>query len=374
MSEVRLAAIDAGNDAIKAVFGEMGNRLYIPNVIAEEKPQRRFVELERDPLDGIHVEVISSALKQGGGIFAIGNLATSYQHTHEVAMDSVKSESDQNFLVALVALAIDAVKHFPRIGQTVDAVYNLACGLPLSEVKQGQKQRYIDRLKGATHEVRFLDTPEYRGLMVQIRFEQVSVFAEGHAALVDLSMDTEGNLRSQEFGMSTLLIGDIGGQTSDFSVVDMGFGGKLDNVNSESLREGVSPYLDTIAERVQRELGHRFRNRQDVVNTITNPLPDMRNKVSFRHTPIDHIVNEELGALAQIEYDAVRRFFAKVGNIDGAYMVGGGSVLLRPYLESLNREGYPLRFVGDAQSSIWMNAVSYFRLLQMKLQAANSNV
>jgi len=158
MSEVRLAAIDAGNDAIKAVFGEMGNRLYIPNVIAEEKPQRRFVELERDPLDGVHVEVISSALKQGGGIFAIGNLATSYHHPQEVAMDSVKSESDQNLLVALVALALDAVQHFPHIGQTVDALYSLASGLPLSEVKQGMKQRYIDRRKGATQEVHFLAT------------------------------------------------------------------------------------------------------------------------------------------------------------------------------------------------------------------------
>jgi len=182
-------------------------------------------------------------------------------------------------------------------------------------------------------------------------------------------MDAEGNLRSQDFGLSTLLIGDIGGQTSDFSVV--GLGGKQDNYNSESLQEGVSPYLDAIAERVRRELGYRFRNRQDVVSTITNPLPDMRNKVSFRRTPIGHIVDEELGGLAQIEYDAVRRFFAKVGNIDAAYMVGGGSVLLRPYLEALNRDGYPLRFIGNAESAIWMNAVSFFRLMQIKLQAAS---
>lgn len=32
----RIAAIDVGNDAIKAIFGKLESELYIPNVIAKD--------------------------------------------------------------------------------------------------------------------------------------------------------------------------------------------------------------------------------------------------------------------------------------------------------------------------------------------------
>lgn len=258
MATLRLAAVDAGNDAVKAVFGTLRNRLWIPNIIAEEKQQRPVIELERDPLDGLHVEIVSNALKSGGGTYVVGNLATTHPLAQEVGIETVKSDSDQNIIVALTALAIDAVQNFADHGGVIDAAYHLACGLPLTEVKQGKKQRFADRLKGR-HEVRFLDTPWYKGKTVRIRLEEVVVFAEGHAGMVDLTTDDQGNLRSPEFGVATILVADIGGQTSDVCIADMSKGGKLDNYHSDSLREGVSPYLDVIAERVSREIGDQVQ-------------------------------------------------------------------------------------------------------------------
>ena len=36
MSNSRIAAIDVGNDSIKALFGKLDYELYIPNVIARD--------------------------------------------------------------------------------------------------------------------------------------------------------------------------------------------------------------------------------------------------------------------------------------------------------------------------------------------------
>ena len=58
----RNVAIDIGNDALKGYLGDLTNKIYIPNVIAEVK-EREIVEMEKNPLNALHVEITSSALK-----------------------------------------------------------------------------------------------------------------------------------------------------------------------------------------------------------------------------------------------------------------------------------------------------------------------
>ena len=61
------AAIDIGNDSIKATFSE-NQTVSIPNILAEMKEDRKVKKYEDSILDGIHLSIISGALKKKSGI------------------------------------------------------------------------------------------------------------------------------------------------------------------------------------------------------------------------------------------------------------------------------------------------------------------
>lgn len=68
MTKSRVAAIDVGNDSIKAIFGELDYELNIPNIIARDTEDRPVIGIEeldsKDPLDGIHIKVHSLPSKR----------------------------------------------------------------------------------------------------------------------------------------------------------------------------------------------------------------------------------------------------------------------------------------------------------------------
>ena len=112
MSTSRIAAVDVGNDSIKAIFGKMDYELNIPNVIAitEDRPVIGIEELnDKDPIEGIHIRVHSPALKENNAIYRVGNLATKSDNATELDPGSSKSEEDQTLVMLFAALAFDAV-------------------------------------------------------------------------------------------------------------------------------------------------------------------------------------------------------------------------------------------------------------------------
>ncbi|WP_232252127.1 hypothetical protein [Bacillus licheniformis] len=142
---MRLASVDIGNDAVKAFLGGVGeeNKLYIPNVVAKLE-SRSIVEMEKNPIDAIHVEVISNKLKGGSQKVAVGNLASKQNVNDELMPDTDKSDSDQAMIMLLTTLALDAVKNFkPEDNkedddddQIIKARYLLSTGLPMDETKR----------------------------------------------------------------------------------------------------------------------------------------------------------------------------------------------------------------------------------------------
>ncbi|MFK4998890.1 hypothetical protein ACI2OX_21135 [Bacillus sp. N9] len=63
MTKSRIAAIDVGNDSLKAIFGKLEAELNIPNVIAHDIADRPIIGIEeldhQDPTDGIHIRLHS---------------------------------------------------------------------------------------------------------------------------------------------------------------------------------------------------------------------------------------------------------------------------------------------------------------------------
>ncbi|MFE8700982.1 hypothetical protein ACFYKX_10170 [Cytobacillus sp. FJAT-54145] len=364
---IRLFSADIGNDAMKGYAGE--HHYYIPNVVAEIGDTRDYVELERNLLDGLHVEIESRALSKGSTTCAVGNLAMQYQNNHELTQDSDKSSHDQPLVLLLTTLAVDALKHFPNQNGEVKAKYYLSTGLPLQEATQkGKKKAFKEKIAGFTHVVTFKDTPEASGVRVILSFEDVLVNTEGHAAVFELTLDDHGKVKNENLTGVTLLIDDIGGLSTDAAIIHAN--GSVDNVNSEGMREGVSPSLDEIMKRVEKEYRYMFKSRREVVEVLTNPLASEKGYiyVKGKKTSIQHIADEILMRLAKREYHLLQQIWAKEGRIRFAFLIGGGSAILRPYLEQLNREGddFPLRFV-EAEDSIWMVSKAYFKILRLYL-------
>lgn len=371
----RLAAIDIGNDAVKGYVGNLDTEIYIPNVIAEIGPTREIIEYEKNILDGLHVEIISGALKRGKGIFAVGKLASGNLYNDELTVDSEKSESDQAIVMLLTALAYDAVSNFPETNVIIEANYFLSTGIPLSETKKKKRKSFKEKLVSHHHEVKFLDTPEIGGKKVRVKFSDVIVSTEGHAAMIDLTTNNDGSLRNEDLTKMKVLINDIGGLTTDSAIINID--GSIDNLHSEGIKEGVSPYLDKIMDRVFREYGYQFSSRRQLVDVITAESTEEKNHIWLkgnRHS-IKHIVDETLILLAKEEYKHIKLIWLQVPDIRVAYLIGGGALVLKPYIEELNakEEKYPMRFVSHKES-IWIIARAYYKLLIIYLNQKGINV
>lgn len=364
---MRSIAVDIGNDTVKVVTGlQSQDRFAIPNVMAPAPMSREVLEFEKTLEEGLHVEIVSPAMPRG--VFYVGKLATKTSHNDELTVDSEKSENTQSMVMLLTALALDAVRQFEETEGVVEAHYALSTGLPLDEAKQGKRKAFKKKLKAGVHEVRFRDTPEYGGKLVRIHLDEVLVNVEGHAAMLDLTTENDGTPKNQELCKMTVLLNDIGGLSTDAAIIHPN--GEIDNFNSDGIRQGVAPYLDAIIFQVERKYKYPFKSRRELVTTMTHPDPKERNVIWVKGKPqsIQAEVDEALLQLAREEYKHLQEVWNRVPSIRTAVLIGGGSVILRPYLEQINLQAdqLPLRFLG-VHESIWMISNAYFKLLALYL-------
>lgn len=371
MTKSRVAAIDVGNDSIKAIFGELDYELNIPNIIARDTEDRPVIGIEeldnKNPLDGIHIKVHSPALKENNGIYRIGNLATKSINATELDPGSSKSEEDQTLIMLFATLALDAVREnnthaFPRTKNVIDANYTLGTGLPLREVKEGKDAGYRSKLVGSVHQVEFLVTPKYQGLKVNIKFEEVKVYPEGFAAFINLVLDNSGKIINKELIDKRILIQDIGGLSTDIAVIK---NRNVDDDKAQGFNLGVSESLEAIREEIRTKHGVELDSRRDVVEIITKKSDRNHIMVKGSRTSVHDITDRILLDLAKKQYRLLRNVWQRNSQTEICYFVGGGANVLKEYLKTLNNnlEGYNIDFFEDEKESIWMMANAYYKLI-----------
>ena len=371
LTESRIAAIDVGNDSLKAVFGKMEAELNIPNVIAQDVVDRPIIGIEeldnQDPTEGIHIRLHSPTLKDNNSIYRVGELATKSINSMELDPGSNKSEEDQTIVMLLAALALDAARDenrgvFKRNNNVIEATYTLGTGLPLREVKEGRDVGYRAQLLGSVHQVEFLVTPKYQGLKVNIKFEEVKVYPEGFAAYINLVMDNNLNVINKELIDKQILIQDIGGLSTDVAVIK---NRKVDDDKAQGFNLGVSESLDAIREEIYARHGVELDSRLDVVDIITKK--NDRNHIMVRgsRTSVHDIVDRILLDLAKKQYRHLRNIWQRNSQTEICYFIGGGSIVLKEYLKGLNNslDGYNIDFFEDEKESVWMMANAYYKLI-----------
>jgi plasmid segregation protein ParM len=371
MTKSRVAAIDVGNDSIKAIFGELEYELNIPNIIARDTEDRPVIGIEeldnKNPLDGIHIKVHSPALKENNGIFRIGNLATKSNNAMELDPVSSKSEEDQTLIMLFATLALDAVREnnshaFPRTKNVIDANYTLGTGLPLREVKEGKDAGYRSKLVGSVHQVEFLVTPKYQGLKVNIKFDEVKVYPEGFAAFINLVLDNNGKVINKDLIDKRILIQDIGGLSTDIAVIK---NRNVDDDKAQGFNLGVSESLEAIREEIRTKHGVELDSRRDVVEIITKKSDRNHIMVKGSRTSVHDITDRILLDLAKKQYRLLRNVWQRNSQTEICYFVGGGANVLKEYLKTLNNnlDGYNIDFFEDEKESIWMMANAYYKLI-----------
>lgn len=371
MGKTRIAAVDVGNDSLKGIFGKMEYELNIPNVIARDIEDRPVIGIEeldsKDPLEGIHVKVHSPALKENNVIYRVGELATKSGNATELDPGSSKSEEDQTLVLLFTSLALDAVREenakvFTRNQNVIDANYTLGTGLPLREVKEGKDAGYRSQLLGSVHQVEFLVTPKYQGLKVNLKFDEIKVYPEGFAAFINLVMDNDLNIINRDLIDKRILIQDIGGLSTDIAVIK---NRTVDDDRAQGFNLGVSEALEQIREEIRVKYGVELDSRRDVVDIITKKHDRNHIMVKGSRTSVHDITDRILFDLAKKQYRLLRNVWQKNSQTEICYFVGGGSVVLKDYLKTLNNslDGYNIDFFEDEKESIWMMANAYYKLI-----------
>ncbi|NYE06136.1 plasmid segregation protein ParM [Bacillus niacini] len=371
MNNSRIAAVDVGNDSIKAIFGEMEYELNIPNIIARDTEDRPVIGIEelddKNPLDGIHVRVHSPALKDNNAIYRVGNLATKSPNGTELDPGSSKSEEDQTLVLLFTTLALDAVKegnknNFRQTKNVIDANYTLGTGLPLREVKEGKDAGYRSKLIGSVHQVEFLVTPKYQGLKVNIKFDEIKVYPEGFAAYINLVMDNNSKIINKDLIDKRILIQDIGGLSTDIAVIK---NRNVDDDKAQGFNLGVSESLEAIREEIRTKHGVELDSRRDVVEIITKKNDRNHIMVKGSRTSVHDITDRILLDLAKKQYRLLRNVWSKNSQTEICYFVGGGATVLKDYLKTLNNnlDGFNIDFFEDEKESIWMMANAYYKLI-----------
>ncbi|MDM5329594.1 ParM/StbA family protein [Neobacillus sp. CF12] len=371
MNNTRIAAVDVGNDSIKAIFGEMEYELNIPNIIARDTEDRPVIGIEelddKNPLDGIHIKVHSPALKDNNAIYRVGNLATKSPNGTELDPGSSKSEEDQTLVLLFTTLALDAVKegnknNFRQTKNVIDANYTLGTGLPLREVKEGKDAGYRSKLIGSVHQVEFLVTPKYQGLKVNIKFDEIKVYPEGFAAYINLVMDNNSKIINKDLIDKRILIQDIGGLSTDIAVIK---NRNVDDDKAQGFNLGVSESLEAIREEIRTKHGVELDSRRDVVEIITKKNDRNHIMVKGSRTSVHDITDRILLDLAKKQYRLLRNVWSKNSQTEICYFVGGGATVLKDYLKTLNNnlDGFNIDFFEDEKESIWMMANAYYKLI-----------
>lgn len=382
MSTSRICAIDVGNDSIKALFGKSDYELYIPNVIAVATEDRPVIGIEdlndKDPIEGIHIKVHSPALRENNVTYRVGNLATKSDNASELDPGSSKSEEDQTLIMLFATLALDAVREensgiFKKNNNVIDANYTLGTGLPLREVKEGKDVGYRSQLLGSVHQVEFLVTPKYQGLKVNIKFDQVKVYPEGFAAYINLVMDNDLNIINRDLIDKSILIQDIGGLSTDVAVIK---NRNVDDDKAQGFNLGVSEALESIREEIRLKHGVELDSRRDVVDIITRKNDRNHIMVKGSRTSVHDITDRILLDLAKKEYRHLRNVWQKNSQTEICYFVGGGAIVLKEYLKTINNSlnGYNIEFFEDEKESIWMMANAYYKLISDFVKKNNKEI
>ncbi len=364
-------SIDNGSSHVKGIYDDLDHTFIFPNVVAQPFGDRFLLTEQGDPLDFLDVQITSPAIEseQYRHVY-VGNLAIGDDGiVHEIVGDKAAQKKAQRpeTMVTLLTGAAYAIakKHEEAIKsgiKRIKADVRLGTGLPISEIAKFRSE-FAEKITGGVHSVSFVTTPIYKEVTVEMEFTlPIDICIDDVSGVYDIEATSKAYLSQKGFG-----IADIGGVDMDIAFFRPGL--DLDQRYSKGAKIHLNDALENIRNEVNAQGEELIASTAELTRMLVNKEYEIyaEGKVAFDMT---NLVNRHMRILAEKALKHARNAWKHVRYANEFWFIGGGAIVLQPWIEKLNAElGLPLRF-DDRQYSQFRNARGTFLLLDHALKHA----
>lgn len=365
-------SIDNGSSHIKGIYDDLNNSFIFPNVVAQPFGERFLLMEQGDPLDFLDVQITSPAIdtEQYRHVY-VGNLAIGDEGiVHEIVGDKAvqkKAQRPETMVTLLTAAAYAiALKHEDDIGRgkkRIKAVVQLGTGLPIREITKFSEE-FAHKITGGVHSITFVTTPIFKGVTVEMEFTLPSdISIDDVSGVYDMEATTKSQLSHKGFG-----IADVGGVDMDIAFFRPGL--DLDQRHSTGAKIYLNDALESIRNEINAQGEELISSTAELTLMLVNKEYEIyaEGKVAFDMT---HLVNRHMRILAEKVLKYARNAWKHVRYANEFWFIGGGAIVLQPWIEKLNAElGLPIRF-DKSEYSQFRNARGTFFLLEHALKNLN---
>ncbi|CAH1227227.1 hypothetical protein PAECIP111891_06101 [Paenibacillus allorhizoplanae] len=366
-------SIDNGSSHIKGIYDDLNNSFIFPNVVAQPFGERFLLMEQGDPLDFLDVQITSPAIdtEQYRHVY-VGNLAIGDEGiVHEIVGDKAvqkKAQRPETMVTLLTAAAYAiATKHEDAIKRgknRIKATVHLGTGLPIREITKFSEE-FAQKITGGVHSITFVTTPMFKGVTVEMEFTLPSdISIDDVSGVYDMEATTKSQLSHKGFG-----IADVGGVDMDIAFFRPGL--DLDQRHSTGAKIYLNDALESIRNEINAQGEELISSTAELTIMLVNKEYEIyaEGKVAFDMT---NLVNRHMRILAEKVLKYARNSWKHVRYANEFWFIGGGAIVLQPWIEKLNAElGLPIRF-DKSEYSQFRNVRGTFFLLEHALKHTNN--
>lgn len=306
---IQVWGFDDGYGDVKGFNGK--EEVYYPSNVTTYKEKQDAVlgNKKAEPLSHIVVEYDGKKFLVGQG--AVNqDMQSSWiggNNKHKHPMFSALAKAG----LAMMAEDYDSIKVDP-----------IVLGLPVEHADKENRVKELKKLMGKKHSIK-LTLADGSDFEKVVDIKDVLVVSQPFGTFCDLILDDEGEIQNPELATKFVTIFDIGAGTVNFLVLD-----DLEPISdlSKHINKGMYTAYEEIGRRIEEEFGKKYP---------LGVLPKLIKQgfISGGHN-INPIIEDvfELHA-GEIMSEWETRFRNAIPHLDAVIFTGGGSVVLKEYLE-----------------------------------------
>lgn len=300
-----LYGVDLGNGLTKGKSNYTEQAIAIPSIIGRLS---NYSSLEIGSGEKLkNISVISQ-----GSEYAVGDMAlkNSTIRSHDITDDKYLSSSTELLVHTIISLT----------SEKIYSVGGIVLGIPIHKMNIAKEVQKM--YEGKQFGVKLGYFGEYDTTIKQVAIQKALVVAQPHGTLFNLILDDKGKMENRDLAKSGIAIFDIGYKTNDgivFSSLDPV--GRL-TINSKS-------GMHVAYEEIRSKIARRFNG----LEVQTYEVPEIISMGKVKGNDVKDIINDSFYNLAVSIINEIKTKWEDAYLIDNLVFTGGGSTLLRPYLQ-----------------------------------------
>lgn len=332
---IRFLGMDLGNSVTKVVAGwnkSQANWAEVPTEVAKVATWTPGADARLD--ESLYVRFKSHAVAADSWL--VGKAAMEGDiPSSRPGKGTIKVDTPELFIAGLAAIGLLCINRFrlnSRTGEATIRINLLATSLPWGQFNDGNKEAMRQKLRGA-HALEFPNLPRLGSLKLNLVVERVVCSPEGMPALMaqayEVNRDDQLTAARPDLVQAVIGVIDVGGGTTDILLFDPRF--RLIRGSCDTLNYGINDALRKAhATLLQQRWEIRFPTVAALVDHIRRGEVEIKGKGDHKiHLIRDYLEEHLISIAGSISSEINQRWSTAVQRF---FMVGGGAVVLEPYL------------------------------------------